>query len=61
MKNKATMWTVIGVVVFAIAIGLGLMFSGEKSEMKTIQVEQVTDSIAVDSNTIDTVAVDSAQ
>lgn len=56
-KDKKTMWIVAGVVAFIIAVGLGIMFSGEKEEIITIPVPEaptyVMDSagnfVAVDS------------
>lgn len=53
-KLGKTAWIVIGVVLFTIAVGLGIMFSGEKEDIKVIKVPQTTVTVdtvpAVDSN-----------
>lgn len=58
------MWIVIGVVLFVILVGLGMMFSGEKGETITIPVPE-THTYVMDSAgnfvVTDTITVDSIQ
>lgn len=42
-------WIVAAVVVFILAVGIGIMCSGEKEDIKVIKVPQTTvDTVVVD-------------
>lgn len=62
MKDKKTMWIVIGVVVVALLVGIGIMCSGESEEIITIPVPtNQVDSLTVDTTVVDSIVVDSLQ
>lgn len=58
MKNKVKTSFIVGAIMLVIiAIGIGIMSSGEKSEVKTIKVPNESTNVVIDSIDADSVSV----